>query len=296
VLLTAHADRPFEGAQRQFLMQLLASRRATLQTQDAAGNAGAQAAQFDQAAAAKAAVIVVDPVDVGLLKDRVQKATSAGTLVIGLGREAQAAPFSTVLYCDQVAVGREAGRIAARALAMKAQEEGRSEVAGRVVAIRGADDSATSTQRHEGFMEALKETPGVVLVHDAPGGWTRVGGKQRMEEAVRVQRSFDVVYAHNDMMALGAADAAGELRANLMIIGSDGYQGPEGGYTLVENGDLDATVYQPLLVDFAWHIIRKWLVKPDLALKPSYELKPLPITPKEIERIRREGMPKFPEL
>ncbi|HYF35331.1 MAG TPA: substrate-binding domain-containing protein [Prosthecobacter sp.] len=297
ILLTAHADLPFEAAQRQYLMQLLAKQtRAVLQTHDAGGNAEAQASQLAQATAAKPFAIIVDPVDAKALAARVKEAADAGVLVVGLGQTATAARFTTALYSDQFEIGRLAGEIAVRALTMKAQEENRPEITGRVVEIRGSDEAPQCAQRHEGFLEALKAIPGAVLVHDAPGGWTKTGGKERLQEALRVQKTFDVVYAHNDAMALGAAEAAGDQRESLLIIGTDGFRAPEGGFTLVNNGDIDASVYQPLLVDFAWTIIRKKMDDPNLVLKPSYRLTPQAITPKEIEKLRREGMPPFPAL
>lgn len=277
-------------------MQLLANQtRATLQTLDAGGDGPTQAAQFAQAIAAKPFAIIIEPVDVATVAAPIKDAVAAGVLVIGLGQAATAAPCTTVLYCDQVEMGRLAGKMAVRAITRKAKEESRAEITGRAVEIRG-DDSPISAKRHEGFMAELKTVPGIILVHDAPGGWTKAGGKERMLEALRVQKSFDVVYAHNDSMALGAAEGAGDQRESTLIIGTDGFSAPEGGFTLVNNGDIDASVYQPLLVDFAWSILRKKMDKPDLPLKPSYQLTAYPITPKDIEELRRNGLPPFPKL
>lgn len=297
VFLSARSSLPFESGQRQFLMQLLANQtRAALQTKDAGGDKAAQAGQFAQAIAAKPFAIIIDPVDVATVSAPIQEAVAKGILVIGLGQAATAAPCTTVLYCDQAEMGRLAGKMAVRAVTVKAKEEGRAEVTGRVIEIRGDADSAISNKRHEGFMEALKDAPGVIVVHDASGGWTKAGGKERTLEGLRVQKTADIVYAHNDSMALGAAEAAGDQRESILIIGTDGFSAPEGGFTLVNNGDIDATVYQPLLVDFAWTIVRKKMDAPDFPLKPSYQLLPTSITPKDIESLRHSGLPPFPPL
>ena len=117
-----------------------------------------------------------------------------------------------------------------------------------------------------------------------------------MQDAIRLQKQFDVVFAHNDAMALGAAEAAGEMRENVLLIGVDGFMGADGGFTAVNNGDIDATIHQPLLVDLAWQIIRKKLAEPAFQPKPSYKLNPMAITPKDVDDIRRKGLPPLPKL
>lgn len=297
VLLSAHGERPYEMAQKQNLLRVIGmNTEVNLLTHDAAGSARTQVEQFGKAMAEKPLAILVTPVDGAALFDQVNAAVQAGVLVIGLGEKASAMPCSTVLLCDQRELGRLAGELTVNALTRLAKDEGKPEVTGRVVEIRGDELGELSTPRHEGFTEALNKAPGVVVVHDAPGAWTKLGGKERTLEAIKLQRSFDVLYAHNDAMALGAGEAIGEQRSNVLLIGTDGFLGEEGGLTLVSQGDLDGSIYQPILVDMAWRIISRRLTEPAFTLKPTYRLAPTLITPKNASDLMRDGMPPVPEL
>jgi len=296
-LLTARGARSFEAGQRQALLRLVAAQpRLTLRSHDAAGDPGLQTAQFAEALAARPFAILLDPVDPTALTLQVKAAVQAGILVIGLGDMASGLACHTVLSCDEAQLGKLAGQIALRALTLKAQEEGRTDITGRVVEIRGDDTTAACTARHNGFTAALQAAPGIIIVHDAPGGWTRQGGADRAKDAVRLQQNFDIIYAHNDLMALGAASVLGPLRETTLIIGTDGFRGEEGGLTLVGNGDIDATVFQPLLVDFAWVLIKKKLDDPAFQPRPAYTLTPRSVMPKDVDDVRRGALPPFPEL
>lgn len=296
VILSAQGDQPYQSVQAQHLLRLIGERPdISLQGHDAGGSAKVQSEQFGKCLESKPFAILVSPVDAASLSEQVAGAVHVGVIVIGLGEKAAAMPCTTVLSCDARELGRQAGEVAVRALTRKAQDEGKTDITGRIVEIRG-DESPESTARHEGFTEALKKTPGAVIVHDAPGGWTKQGGKDRAAEALRLQQHFDILYAYNDAMAYGATTALGPQRENVLIIGTDGYIGVEGGLTLVSQGNIDASIYQPILVDLAWKLILRRLQEPNFAPKPSYRLTPVTITPKNVEDLRRGGLSKLPEL
>lgn len=296
-LLSAQMAIPYELAQMQNLTRLLATRTEfNLLHYDAEGSAKKQSAQLAEVIATKPHSLLISPVDPEVIASQIEAAVQAGILVIGLGEKAAALPCSTVLKTDHLEMGRLAGEAAVRALTRKAQDEGLPETRGRIVEIRGDEEAGICQQRHDGFVEILKKAPGLVIVHDAPGGWTRKDGRERTAEAMRLQTSFDVVYAHNDAMALGAAMALGENRENVLIIGSDGFLGPEGGLTLVSNGGIDVSIFQPVLVDLAWKIILRRLDEPTFQIKPSYKIAPLEITPKNAPDFMRKGLPPLPEL
>ena len=296
-LLSARLDRPFDLARQQLFIRLLAN-ASPLQARvrDAAGRVEAQRQQLLEAVAAGAFAVLLEPVQPEALQKELQAAVAAGVLLVGLGEQARPLQGATLVSCNQREIGRLAGELTLRALTLKAREAGAAVPAGRVVEIRGDEDSPECQQRHEGFSAALAQAAGVVQVHDAPGHWTKQGGHDRAQDALRLQQTFDVVYAHSDIMALGAAEALRDRREQVMIIGTNGQRGREGGMTLVGNGDLDASVHQPLLIDFVWTLLQRRLQEPGFQPKPSYELPPQLITPKDVDDIRRNGLASFPEL
>jgi len=296
-LLTAQGQRPYELAQAQYLARLVFARDGfELKTLDAKGDANIQARQFDEALKEKPVALLITPVESEALVARVSSAVQSGITVIGLGESAAPLPCSTVLQVGQKELGLLAGELTVRALTRKAEEEGKSDITGRVVELREDENRPVSQARHEGFIEALQKVPGIVLVHDAPASYTQQGAKDRIKEAMRLQSQFDVIYAHNDSMALGAASTLGDLRANVLVIGTDGFLGEEGGLTLVNQGDIDATIHHPPLVDLAWQIIKRRIEDASFAPKPGYRLSGLTITPKNVTDIMRSGPPATPAL
>ncbi len=83
--------------------------------------------------------------------------------------------------------------------------------------------------------------------------WIQAKAKDRMTEVLRAQPKIDVVYGHNDPMAVGAYLAAKELgrEKEMIFVGVDGLGGPAGGIKKVMDGILAATFVYPLCVDKA---------------------------------------------
>jgi len=297
VMLSARGERVFESSQRMLLAQLMVNDpRFELQVLDAGFDAKKQRRQLDEAISQKPFAILLDPLSVPLLKDGVQAAMNSGILMLGLGEDSASLGCTTTLFADQKKLGQMVGELVIHALKAKAVVSGKTEAEGRVVEIRGDEESSVSERRHEGFTSALKAAPGIILIHDAPGDWNLEGGRDRTLDALRLQQSFDIVYAHNDLMALGAADALKDRREDVMIIGTDGFRTSDGGMTLVNEGQIDATVYQPMLVDLALVLLKKKAHEATFQPKPSYEMTIRTILPKDVEDIRRQGLPALPEL
>lgn len=296
ILLAANASRPYEIAQVQTLQRLVFSRPGlNFKTLDAAGDAARQAGQLDSSLAEKPLAIFITPVAADAVSAGVLRAVESGVMVIGLGETGAELKASSSMTVDQGQLGRMAGEIATRALIQKSKEEGKTEATGRVVEIRGDEKDPGSVKRHEAFVEELRKYPGIIIVHDAPGGWTREGGRERAAEALRLQKQFDVLYAHNDSMALGASLALADQRESILIIGTDGFRGDEGGFSLVNTGDIDASIHHPLLVEMAWKVLLRKLEDPAFLPKPSYRLAPTAITPKSLNDLRTNGLPPLPE-
>lgn len=297
VMLSARGSRAYTDAQRQVFSRLVSQNRDwEVEILDAGLSPDTQRQQLEAAIAQKPFAVLLDPLSPTSLKTATTAARDAGIFLIGLGQDSKDLGCDTVLTADQRHLGWLAGDLVLRALFAKAQEEGRKEAQGRVVEIRGDETGTTSQKRHEGFEAALKAAPGIILVHDAPGDWTELGGQGRTQDALRLQHPFDVIYAHDDWMASGAASALADKRNDVMIIGTDGFRGPKGGLTLVGDGEIDATVYQPLLVDFAWQLLQKKAANAAFVPKEDYELKSRTILPKDVDDIRRNGLPPLPEL
>jgi ABC-type sugar transport system substrate-binding protein len=106
----------------------------------------------------------------------------------------------TFLGSDFVAEGKKAGDW------LVAQYQGNTAPVS-VVELQGTTGSAPAIDRKEGFTEVIKSHPNITITASQTGDFTRSGGKQVMEAFLKSQPKIDVVYAHNDDMALGAIEA-----------------------------------------------------------------------------------------
>lgn len=76
-----------------------------------------------------------------------------------------------------------------------------------LVVLEGTTGSAPANDRAEGFNEAIEGTQ-IELLDSQTGNFTRADGKTVMEGFLqKYGDTIDLVYAHNDDMALGAIDA-----------------------------------------------------------------------------------------
>lgn len=96
----------------------------------------------------------------------------------------------------------EEGRMAAAWLAKAVNGKG------RIVELQGTPGSAPANDRRKAFAEAIAKFPDLKIIDSQSGDFRRSGGKEVMEAFLKKHgRNIDIVYAHNDDMALGAVQA-----------------------------------------------------------------------------------------
>ncbi|MEW6343907.1 MAG: ABC transporter substrate-binding protein [Pseudomonadota bacterium] len=80
-----------------------------------------------------------------------------------------------------------------------------------IAELQGTVGSAPANDRHAGLIEVIKSDPKFKIIASQSGDFTLAGGKQVMEAFVKTYgKQINVVYAHNDDMALGAIQAMEE--------------------------------------------------------------------------------------
>jgi galactofuranose transport system substrate-binding protein len=97
---------------------------------------------------------------------------------------------------------------------------------GRIVELQGTPGSAPANERHRAFAEAIAPYPGLTVIDAQSGDFRRSGGKEVMEALLKKHgHDIDIVYAHNDDMALGAVQAIEEAGLkpgkDIMIVSID---------------------------------------------------------------------------
>ena len=145
--------------------------------------------------------------------------------------------FTCFIGADNQLIGKAAGEHAAHVLKGK----------GNIVEIWGLKGSTPAQERHDGFLEGIKKFPEIKIVYAQDGAWLRRRGNEIMENALQTLEEIDLVYGHNDPMAIGAYLAAKEAGRveKMKFIGIDALPGPEGGCQAVVDGQLSATFLYP---------------------------------------------------
>jgi len=182
-------------------------------------------------------LLMISPNEARPLTGVVRKVYERGIPVIVIDRAIDGESYTVFIGADNRVIGREAGKLIADVLGGK----------GDIVEIKGLPGSPPARDRSEGMREAIAPFPGIHIVHDPVANWLREEAMTQMEIALAAHDHIDLVYAHNDPMAVGAylaAKAKGRDR-EMKFIGIDALPGPDGGRQAVADGKLEATFVYP---------------------------------------------------
>lgn len=157
--------------------------------------------------------------------------------VIVLDREIESSNYTMFIGADNRLIGRKAGEFVSRMLGEKG---------GNVVEIAGLLGSTPAKDRSDGFKEGIAGNDSIRIVGTVTADWLRDKAEDLVREKLRQWPKVDVVFAHNDPMALGAYKASSALgKQGIRFIGIDGLSGPGGGIQLVKDKVLAATFIYP---------------------------------------------------
>jgi len=99
----------------------------------------------------------------------------------------------------------EEGKMAAEWLAKHVNGKG------NIVELQGTPGAAPANERRKAFADGIAKFPGLKIIDSQSGNFERSLGKQVMEAFLKKHgKNINIVYAHNDDMALGAAQAIQE--------------------------------------------------------------------------------------
>ncbi|WP_018605667.1 ABC transporter substrate-binding protein [Uliginosibacterium gangwonense] len=112
-----------------------------------------------------------------------------------------------------------------------------------IVELQGTVGSAPAIERQKGFMEVIKANPKFKVTRSQTGDFTRAKGKEVMEAFLKADPNINVLFAHNDDMAIGAIqaiEAAGKKPGKDIIIVS--VDAVKGAFEAMMAGKLNVTV------------------------------------------------------
>ncbi len=131
--------------------------------------------------------------------------------------------YVTFMGSDFVEEGRKAGR-----WLVEKMKDQKGDV--NIVELQGTVGSAPAIDRKKGFEEIIKVDPKFKIIRSQTGDFTRAKGKEVMEAFLKADgKKINVLFAHNDDMAIGAIQAIEEAglkpAKDIVIISIDGVKG-----------------------------------------------------------------------
>ena len=204
--------------------------------------------------------LIVSSENAETMADVISSACQEGIAVILIGSVPVSGEFTCKVVPDRVEAGRIAGEYAAELF---------PEETCTILEIYGEARSRVSRELQRGFRDIIDAHGNMTIEYVMTGYWTQVDTQERLIESrfFSQKPSVDVIFAHNDSMAIAAAITAEEREKEPVIISVGGYTLPNSDLEAMRDGRLQAAVVCPSggkeAVDLAIKIIREGQLPPN---------------------------------
>ena len=179
-------------------------------------------------------LLIVAPNQVQTISPAIDRAYDKGIPVIVFERKTSSQKYTAFISADNYEMGRVMGEYIVSRLHGQ----------GSVLEIKGLEGSSPAIERHNGFMDAIKDASGIKIVGSLQGDWTEPTAYESTKQWLINNKDVrvDLVFGANDRTAMGARKALGE---DILFCGIDGLPGENGGIQLVRDSLLDASYIYP---------------------------------------------------
>ena len=178
-------------------------------------------------------ILVVSPFESEPLVEVVEKAYRAGIPTIITDRRVNTDCYTTFIGADNQKIGELAGQFAASNLPK----------GGKILEIWGLPGSSPAMERHRGFVSSLAKRKDIVCdsVH---GNWLYDDTRKTLL-AYDSLNNIDIIYAHNDIMAIAAREVMQEKKISrpIMVMGVDAVTNT--GLKALQEGQIDVSFLYP---------------------------------------------------
>ena len=223
---------------------------------NAHNNTQLQIDQIREFIEAKVDLLIISPNESEPVTPIAVEAFDMGIPTIIWDRKIHSDHYTTCISADNYDIGRDVGRYINTLL-----PEGST-----ILEITGLMSSSPAVERHKGFLAEASES---YSVHTISGDWKPEVAKERIE-AIGQYRNIDLIFAHNDDMALAAYNAINEADSlsaqRIKFIGIDALVGVDA----VLDGRLQASFLYPTGGDKVMAIARRILL--GKRVEKSYQL------------------------
>lgn len=171
-----------------------------------------QRALIRRAAAARPSAIVLLPAHESALDEVIEEAGAQGVPVFHIVSKPLTGAWINYVATDSVAIARDIARHLFDHLGGS----------GDIVIMDGTPSAIASPQRHQGFVDAAGERPGIRIAESVCGYLLREPAYAATQEVLRRHIRIDGMLVANDLMALGVIDALQESGRSFPIVSING--------------------------------------------------------------------------
>ena len=224
-----------------------------------------QCAQIDSFIKERVDLLIVSPNEAKQVQPAVTRAYRAGIPVIVADRRVPGDEWTAFIGGDNYKVGRLMAQWVtgkAKSERLKAKREPFV-----VLEVAGLPGSTPATLRHKGMMEGIEaaDSKGCIVVESVMGSWYKENAHEVVSEYLETHPLPDVIVAHNDLMAIGAAEAVAYYQTSHLksqryvpIMGVDGIHP---GLQAIVDGMIECSATYSsrgdMLIDAAAHILHE---------------------------------------
>lgn len=195
-------------------------------------------------------LIIVSPNETEALTPIVNEAYNRGIPVVTFDRSIKGDSFTAHMEVDNYALGKSVAQYAGSFINEPI----------RVIEIQGPTSASPAQRRHAGFTDAINGIEGSKVLASVYGNWDDVRAAKLTDSLLNIYPETNLIYAHTDHMAIGAARVVKERgRNDISILGIDGF--PHVGIQAVKDSLMTATFLYPSegerLLKIALSILKK---------------------------------------
>lgn len=178
-------------------------------------------------------IIIVSPNDAQAITPIIKKVYEGGTPVVVFDRGVIGDCYTSFQGSDNVDLGRSAAKYARHLIKGPI----------RAIEITGLMNSTPAQNRYRGFHQVCDSMPDFHVLGSADGRWLGAVAEQKADSLFDLFPDVNLVYAHNDNMAIAASQVARRRGLDIKVLGIDA--APEVGIQAVRDSIIDATFLYP---------------------------------------------------
>ncbi|MCK1236249.1 substrate-binding domain-containing protein [Streptococcus uberis] len=223
-------NNPYFVAMKDGLDKFAGQKKVSLKVADAQDDAARQADDIQNFISQNVDAILINPVDSKAVVSSIKAANSANIPVILIDRGSEGGDVLTTVASDNVEAGKMAAEFVVKELGEKA----------KAFELSGVPGASATVDRGKGFNKIAKTKLDILSSQSA--NFDRAKALNTAQNMIQGHKDVQVIFAQNDEMALGAAQAVKSAGLkDILIVGIDGQ--PDA-HDAIKNGDITATIAQ----------------------------------------------------